>query len=117
MGKRKKETKKGRMSWLGMTVTTIFVAWAAITLISNQGKINMLKAENAVTEAERSEWSIRIATLQEAEQAARNLRNTARETIESDELREIYARIARDRLGLVMPGEIIIVNRTPKGHF
>jgi hypothetical protein len=35
------------------------------------------------------------------------------EDIGSDNIEERYARIARDRLGLVDPAEIIIVNRTP----
>jgi hypothetical protein len=35
------------------------------------------------------------------------------EDIASDNLEERYARIARERLGLVFPDELIIVNKNP----
>jgi cell division protein FtsB len=38
---------------------------------------------------------------------------TLREDTGSDDLTELYARLARERLGLVAPGEIIIVNKNP----
>lgn len=42
------------------------------------------------------------------------LRNEmVREDTESDDLEDIKANLARERYGLVEPGEIIIVNRNP----
>jgi cell division protein FtsB len=50
----------------------------------------------------------------EALVAAQRIRNAAlSEDIDSDNLEDRYARIARDKLGLVDPAEIIIVSRTP----
>ncbi|MDR0294373.1 MAG: septum formation initiator family protein [Oscillospiraceae bacterium] len=95
--KRAKPAKKGRLLKL---VILIFALWSAMTLVSLQGQTNQKKAEKDVLETQL---------------AAQRLRNAALlESIESDSvIREIYAQIARDKLGLYSPDEIIIINRTP----
>jgi cell division protein FtsB len=50
----------------------------------------------------------------QAKVAAQRIRNAAlEEDIESDDKEGKMARAARDRLGLVNPGELIIVDMTP----
>ncbi|MCL2003857.1 MAG: septum formation initiator family protein [Oscillospiraceae bacterium] len=94
--KRKAKPKRGLP---GKLVILIFAVWAAITLVSLQGQINQKKAERDALELELAAQQIQIAMLAK--------------DIESDNMEERIARIARDKLGLVMPEEIIIVNRTP----
>ncbi len=85
--------------WLRKLVILIFAVWSAVTLVSLQGQINRRKAENAA-----------LAEVLEAQM----LRNEmVREDTESDDLEDIKANLARERYGLVEPGEIIIVNRNP----
>lgn len=94
---KKKAKNKRRLP--GKLVILIFAVWSAVTLVSLQGQINQKKAERDDIEARLAEQRIRNTMLAE--------------DIGSDNIEERYARIARDRLGLVDPAEIIIVNRTP----
>jgi cell division protein FtsB len=94
-----RKRKKSRIRVLGKLVILIFAVWSALTLMTLQGQINQKKAERDGIEALLAEQRIRNATLSE--------------DIKSDNVEEKYARIARDRLGLVDPSEIIIVNRNP----
>jgi len=92
----KRKNRKGRLLKLAIL---LFAVWSAMTLVSLQGQINQKKAENAETEAALMAQRLRNATLLE--------------DIDSDKIEEKYAHIARDKLGLVDPAEIIIVDKTP----
>ena len=91
--------RKKRKGWLGKLVILVFAAWSATTLISLQGQINQKKAENGELEAALTAQRLRNATLLE--------------DIDSNNIEEKYARIARDKLGLVDPAEVIIIDQTP----
>ena len=91
--------RQKRSGWLSKLVILVFAVYTAMTLISLQAQINLKKAEIAELEANLAAQNLLTATL--------------REDIGSDDPGEIFARLARDKLGLVIPGEIIIVNRTP----
>ncbi|MDR0324879.1 MAG: septum formation initiator family protein [Oscillospiraceae bacterium] len=94
-----KRVKKPKRGWLGKLVILIFAVYSAMTLVSLQGQINQRKAENDELEAALEAQRLRNAMLLE--------------DIESDDIGEKYARIARDKLGLVDPSEIIIIDKTP----
>ncbi len=91
--------KRKKRRWLGKLVILVFAVWSAVTLIMLQGRINARKTENA--------------ELVKTMEAQKLLVETLREDTGSDEKAELYARLARERLGLVAPGEIIIVNKNP----
>ncbi|MDR1693410.1 MAG: hypothetical protein LBR72_08645 [Oscillospiraceae bacterium] len=91
--------RRKRKRWLGKLVILVFAVWSALTLVALQGQINKRRSENAEL--------AKSLTAQEL------LNETLREGIGSDDIEDVYARLARERLGLVAPGEIIIVNRNP----
>lgn len=91
--------KRKKLGPLSRLVILVFAVYTAMTLVSLQGQINQKRSENTELEKQLA--------------AQRLLNDTLREDIESDDIGEVYARIAREKLGLVEPGEIIIVNRTP----
>ena len=94
MPKKDREKKAGL---LGRIVLFVFAVYAAMMLLSLQGQINRAQAENN--------------DLQERLTAQRMLNATLAEDTGSEAGR--IARLARERLGLALPGEIIIRNRTP----
>ena len=87
------------MGWLYKIVILIFTVYSVVTLISLQAQANRLRA--AADEVERQN------TIQRFSNAS------LQEDIDSDDHGELMARLARERLGLVMPGEIQIANSTP----
>ncbi|MDR1668960.1 MAG: septum formation initiator family protein [Oscillospiraceae bacterium] len=95
----RQNAERKKKSLLGKLVILVFAVWSAVTLITLQAQINKRKAENA--------------ELAENLAAQQLLVETLREDTGSDDLTELYARLARERLGLVAPGEIIIVNKNP----
>ena len=96
----KKAKKKGAgIMIVKLIIAAIFVVYAVGGIFNIWGQITQKRAE---TEA------------LQAQVAAQRLRNIAlEEDIESDDIEGRISRAARDRLGLVEPGEIIIVDMTP----
>lgn len=89
-----------RIAWLaGKIVIVVFAVYTALMLITMQAEINRAKTEQAVLEE-------RLETQKLTNQALE-------EDISYRESREAMERVAREKLGLVAPGEIIILNLTP----
>jgi cell division protein FtsB len=91
--------KRNKKKLLVNMVTLIFMVWAALTFADMRGQITQKRLEGDEIESALTAQRIRNATLTEG--------------TDSDDIEAMYARIARDKLGLVTPEEIIIVNRMP----
>ena len=85
-----------------MLVALVFAVYAAVTLLVLQARINEGTARQIELE--------RMVQAQEVINAAL-LEDIGFESNEDADAR--IARIARERIGLVEPGEIIFVNKTP----
>ena len=86
----------------GKLVILIFTLYTAMFLVGLQGQINEKKIEQEELAREISNQKLINAALQE---------DIISEAQEEHSVR--MARMARERLGLVAPGEILIINKTP----
>ncbi|MCL2083143.1 MAG: septum formation initiator family protein [Oscillospiraceae bacterium] len=86
---------------VGKAIIAVFMIWALLTVVNIRGRINEKEAERELLAKELHSQQLLNAVLQE--------------DIDSEGQEEYSARMermARERLGLVSPGEILIVNKT-----
>lgn len=91
-----------RIGLIGKVIVVIFALYAALLMISLQAQINERKAEGRELQEKVNTQALINAALQEDIGYDGSVNTDSR-----------IARIARERIGLVAPGEIIIINKTP----
>ena len=92
--------KKKRVSGLAKTATAVFAVYAAFTLVSLQLQIAEKKEEQALLQAQIEEQELRNAEI--------------RALLESENSDDYVARIAREKLGYISPGERVFVDISSK---
>ena len=92
--------KKKRVSGLAKTATAVFAVYAAFTLVSLQLQIAEKKEEQALLQAQIEEQELRNAEI--------------KALLESENSDEYVARIAREKLGYISPGERVFVDISSK---
>ena len=84
------------------SMVLIFLIWGLINLLPIQGHINEKLSEAKELTEQLSAQKLINASLKEAIESEKNEKYSAR-----------MGRLARERLGLIGPGEILIINKTP----
>ncbi len=92
--------KKRRVSGLAKTATAVFAVYAAFTMVSLQLQIAEKKEEQARLQAQIEEQELRNAEI--------------KALLESENSDEYVARIAREKLGYISPGERVFVDISSK---
>ena len=92
--------KKKRVSGLAKTATAVFAVYAAFTLVSLQLQIAEKKEEQALLQAQIEEQELRNAEI--------------KALLESENSEDYVARIAREKLGYISPGERVFVDISSK---
>ncbi|MCI8933689.1 MAG: septum formation initiator family protein [Clostridiaceae bacterium] len=92
--------KKKRVSGLAKTATAVFAVYAAFTLVSLQLQIAEKKEEQALLQAQIEEQELRNAEI--------------KALLESENSDDYVARIAREKLGYISPGERVFVDISSK---
>lgn len=92
--------KKKRVSGLAKTATAVFAVYAAFTLVSLQLQIAEKKEEQALLRAQIEEQELRNAEI--------------KALLESENSDDYVARIAREKLGYISPGERVFVDISSK---
>ena len=92
--------KKKRVSGLAKTATAVFAVYAAFTLVSLQLQIAEKKEEQALLQAQIEEQELRNAEI--------------KALLESENSDDCVARIAREKLGYISPGERVFVDISSK---
>ena len=92
--------KKKRVSGLAKTATAGFAVYAAFTLVSLQLQIAEKKEEQALLQAQIEEQELRNAEI--------------KALLESENSDDYVARIAREKLGYISPGERVFVDISSK---
>lgn len=92
--------KKKKVGMLTKVLVAVFAVYATFTMVSLQFQISQKKEEQAELQA------------QVAEQTLRNAEVKA--LLESENSDEYVARIARDKLGYISPGERVFVDISSK---
>lgn len=92
--------KKKKVGMLTKVLVAVFAVYATFTMVSLQLQISQKKEEQAELKA------------QVAEQTLRNAEVKA--LLESENSDEYVARIARDKLGYISPGERVFVDISSK---
>lgn len=92
--------KKRRVSGLAKTATAVFAVYAAFTMVSLQLQIAEKKEEQAQLRAQIEEQELRNAEI--------------KALLESENSDEYVARIAREKLGYISPGERVFVDISSK---
>ena len=92
--------KKNRVSGLAKTATAVFAVYAAFTLVSLQLQIAEKKEEQALLQAQIEEQELRNAEI--------------KALLESENSDDYVARIAREKLGYISPGERVFVDISSK---
>ena len=92
--------KKKRVSGLAKTATAVFAVFAAFTLVSLQLQIAEKKEEQALLQAQIEEQELRNAEI--------------KALLESENSDDYVARIAREKLGYISPGERVFVDISSK---
>lgn len=92
--------KKKRVDFLTKLLVVGFSVYATFTLVSLQIQISEKKAEQAMLATQIEEQTLRNAEV--------------KALLESDNSDEYVARIARDKLGYVSPGERVFVDISSK---
>ncbi len=92
--------KKRRVSGLAKTATAVFAVYAAFTMVSLQLQIAEKKEEQARLQAQIEEQALRNAEI--------------KALLESENSDEYVARIAREKLGYISPGERVFVDISSK---
>ncbi len=92
--------KKRRVSGLAKTATAVFAVYAAFTMVSLQLQIAEKKEEQARLRAQIEEQELRNAEI--------------KALLESENSDEYVARIAREKLGYISPGERVFVDISSK---
>lgn len=92
--------KKKRVSGLAKTATAVFAVYAAFTLVSLQLQIAEKKEEQALLQAQIEEQELRNAEI--------------KALLESENSDDYVARIAREKLGYISPGECVFVDISSK---
>ena len=92
--------KKKRVSGLAKTATAAFAVYAAFTLVSLQLQIAEKKEEQALLQAQIEEQELRNAEI--------------KALLESENSDDYVARIAREKLGYISPGERVFVDISSK---
>ena len=88
--------RKKRVGLATKIFVAIFAVYAAFTLVSLQIQISAKREEQAALQAQIEEQSLRNAEIEAL--------------LNSEDNDEYIARIARDKLGYVSPGERVFVN-------
>lgn len=92
--------KKKRVSGLAKTATAVFAVYTAFTLVSLQLQIAEKKEEQALLQAQIEEQELRNAEI--------------KALLESENSDDYVARIAREKLGYISPGERVFVDISSK---
>ena len=92
--------KKKRVSGLAKTATAVFAVYAAFTLVSLQLQIAEKNEEQALLQAQIEEQELRNAEI--------------KALLESENSDDYVARIAREKLGYISPGERVFVDISSK---
>ena len=92
--------KKKRVSGLAKTATAVFAVYAAFTLVSLQLQNEEKKEEQALLQAQIEEQELRNAEI--------------KALLESENSDDYVARIAREKLGYISPGERVFVDISSK---
>lgn len=92
--------KKKKIGTLTKCFIACFAVYASFTLVSLQMQISEKKAEQNQLSAQKEEQSLRNAEI--------------RALLESPESDEYVARIAREKLGYISPGERVFVDISSK---
>ena len=92
--------KRKRVSGLAKTATAVFAVYAAFTLVSLQLQIAEKKEEQALLQAQIEEQELRNAEI--------------KALLESENSDDYVARIAREKLGYISPGERVFVDISSK---
>lgn len=95
-----KKLKKKKVSGLAKTVAAVFAVYAAFTMVSLQLQIGEKKQEQAQLQQQ-----IELQKLRNAEVKA---------LLESENSDDYVARIAREKLGYLSPGERVFVDISSK---
>ncbi len=90
--------KKKRVSGLAKTATAVFAVYAAFTLVSLQ--LQIAEEEQALLQAQIEEQELRNAEI--------------KALLESENSDDYVARIAREKLGYISPGERVFVDISSK---
>lgn len=92
--------RKKRVGLATKIFVALFSVYAAFTLVSLQIQISAKKDEQAVLTSQVEEQKLRNAEIEAL--------------LTSDDTNEYYARIAREKLGYVTPGERVFVDISSK---
>ncbi|MCL1807898.1 MAG: septum formation initiator family protein [Oscillospiraceae bacterium] len=93
-----KRGRKPKRRWLSKLVILVFAVWSVMIMISVQGRLNTEKAKKDELAIQKTALELNIEILKDTE---------------SEDPAQSYERIAREKLGLVYPDEIIIIDKTP----